>query len=209
MSLGYTIAYRIGFTPWERAGRAGAKELSSLFEREETGRGVPFGRALDLGCGTGAHAIELAGRGWQATGIDLVPRAVRMARQRAAAAGAGNEVRFIRGDVTALEASDAGNGFSFLLDVGCFHGLSDAQRTAMARGVSAVAAEDATLLLLAFQPGRRGPLPRGASRADIMAAFTGWAITADEPADTSGMPGPLKNAAPRWYRLSRQGSARS
>ena len=73
MSLGYTIAYRIGFTPWERAGRAGAKELSSLFEREETGRGVPFGRALDLGCGTGAHTIELAGRGWQATGIDMVP----------------------------------------------------------------------------------------------------------------------------------------
>ena len=132
-----------------------------------------------------------------------------MARQRAAAAGAGSGVRFIRGDVTALEASDAGNGFSFLLDVGCFHGLSDAQRTAMARGVSAVAAEDATLLLLAFQPGRRGPLPRGASRADITAAFTGWTIAADQAADTSGMPGPLKNAAPRWYRLSRPGGARS
>ena len=127
MSLGYTIAYRIGFTPWERAGRAGAKELSSLFEREETDRGVPFGRALDLGCGTGAHTIELAGRRWQATGIDMVPRAVQMARQRAAAAGAGNGVRFIRGDVTALEASEAGTGFSFLLDVGCFHGLSDSR----------------------------------------------------------------------------------
>ena len=127
-----------------------------------------------------------------------------------AAAGAGNGVRFIRGDVTALEASDAGNGFSFLLDVGCFHGLSDAQRTAMARGLSAVAAEDATLLLLAFQPSRRGPLPRGASRAP-----TSWPRSpagpspADEPADASGMPGPLKNAAPRWYRLSHRGSARS
>ena len=139
----------------------------------------------------------------------MVPRAVQMARQRAAAAGAGNGVRFIRGDVTALEASEAGTGFSFLLDVGCFHGLSDSQRTAMARGVSAVASKDATLLLLAFQPGRRGPLPRGASRADIMTAFTGWAVVADEAAETSGMPGPLKNAAPRWYRLSRAGGAPS
>ena len=165
MSLGYTIAYRIGFTPWERAGRAGAKELSSLFEREETDRGVPFGRALDLGCGTGAHTIELAARGWQATGINLVPRAVQMARQRAAAAGAGNGVRFIRGDVTALEASEAGTGFSFLLDVGCFHGLSDSQRTTMAPGVSAVASKDATLLLLAFQPAGAGRCPgRAAGR---------------------------------------------
>ena len=106
--------------------------------------------------------------------------------------------------MTALEASDAGNGFSFLLDVGCFHGLSDAQRAAMARGVSAVASKDATLLLLAFRPGG-GPC-RGASRADIMAAFTGWAIVADQAADTSGMPGPLKNEAPRWYRLSRAGA---
>jgi SAM-dependent methyltransferase len=209
MSLGYTIAYRIGFTPWERAGRGGAKQLASLFEREEADRGVPFGRALDLGCGTGAHTIELAARGWQATGVDLVPRALRTARQRAAAAGAGNGARFVRGDVTALEASDAGNGFSFLLDIGCFHGLSDTQRTAMARSVSAVASKDATLLLLAFLPGRRGPLPRGVSRADITAAFTGWTIIADEAADTSGMPGPLKNAAPRWYRLSLAGGARS
>ena len=75
--------------------------------------------------------------------------------------------------------------------------------------MSAVASKDATLLLLAFQPRRRGPLPRGASRADIMTAFTGWAVVADEAADTSGMPGPLKNAAPRWYRLSRAGGAPS
>ena len=42
-----------------------------------------------------------------------------------------------------------------------------------------------------------------------MTAFTGWAVVADEAADTSGMPGPLKNAAPRWYRLSRAGGAPS
>ena len=40
-------------------------------------------------------------------------------------------------------------------------------------------------------------------------AGRGGAIIADEAADTSGMPGPLKNAAPRWYRLSLAGGAPS
>ncbi len=39
--------------------------------------------------------------------------------------------------------------------------LTDAQRAAMAAGVTAAAAPKATMLLFAFQPGRRGPLPRG------------------------------------------------
>jgi len=60
------------------------------------------------------------------------------------------------------------------------------------------AVADATLLMLAFQPGRRGPLPRGADRGDIETAFPGWTVLDEEPADVSGMPGPLKSAAPRW-----------
>jgi hypothetical protein len=71
----------------------------------------------------------------------------------------------------------------------------------MARRVTAAAALGASMLLLAFTPGRRGRLPSGASRENIQAAFDHWAIVAEEPADASGMPRALQASAPRWYRL--------
>ncbi|HEY3611941.1 MAG TPA: class I SAM-dependent methyltransferase [Pseudonocardiaceae bacterium] len=47
---------------------------------------LPPGRALDLGCGSGRHAIYLARNGWEVTGVDLVRDAVESARQKAEAA---------------------------------------------------------------------------------------------------------------------------
>ena len=43
--------------------------------------------ALDVGCGTGFLAIELAKRGHRATGIDFAPAMVNLARGKAAASG--------------------------------------------------------------------------------------------------------------------------
>jgi len=83
------------------------------------------------------------------------------------------------------------------------HSPTGSVSAAMAAGVTAAAAPKATMLLFAFQPGRRGPLPRGASRTDIEQAFTSWTVIDEAHADTSGMPGPLKKAAPLWYRLRR------
>ena len=42
----------------------------------------PKGRVLDLGCGTGAHAIRLARRGCQVVAADLSLNGVRAARER-------------------------------------------------------------------------------------------------------------------------------
>lgn len=42
---------------------------------------------LDIGCGTGRHAIELARRGFEVTGIDLSAAQLRRAREQARAAG--------------------------------------------------------------------------------------------------------------------------
>jgi SAM-dependent methyltransferase len=44
-------------------------------------------RILDIGCGTGRHAIELARRGYQVTGIDLSAKQLERARAKALAAG--------------------------------------------------------------------------------------------------------------------------
>jgi ubiquinone/menaquinone biosynthesis C-methylase UbiE len=63
MSGFYTLAYAIGLRPWERAGRQAAAEFSGALDRETGQRPAPPGRAADVGCGTGAHTIELANRG--------------------------------------------------------------------------------------------------------------------------------------------------
>jgi len=49
--------------------------------------GIASGKLLDLGCGTGVHAIEFARRGWDVTGIDLSHEMIASAKARAAQAG--------------------------------------------------------------------------------------------------------------------------
>lgn len=56
---------------------------------------------LDIGCGTGRHAIELAKRGYQVTGVDLSEAQLARAREKAAAAGV--TVDFRQGDARQLE----------------------------------------------------------------------------------------------------------
>ena len=96
MSLAYRILYAVGFTPWEQMAHPQiAGQIADLFAREEQGRDPPYGRALDLGCGSGIWAVALAQRGWQVTGVDFVPKALRRARERAEQAEV--EVEFLAG----------------------------------------------------------------------------------------------------------------
>ena len=96
MSLAYRILYAVGFTPWEQMAHPQiVGQYADLFAREEEGREPPYGRALDLGCGSGIWAVALAQRGWQVTGVDFVPKALRRARERAEQADV--EVEFLEG----------------------------------------------------------------------------------------------------------------
>ncbi len=54
----YNLAYRFFRMPWEIGPRA------ELVELVDAGRLRP-GRAIDLGCGTGANAVFLAQRGFE------------------------------------------------------------------------------------------------------------------------------------------------
>src|SRR5262245_26859187 len=182
MSLFYKITHWSGFKPWEKmAVLPIADQISSLFDREEREYQPPYGLALDLGCGSGIWSVKLAARGWDVTGIDIVPSALHLAHKRAMNAGV--KISFIHGDVTTLRDYGVGQGFRFVLDFGAIHGLTPAQREAVGREVSAVAAAKATLLILAWSPGRRGPLPHGLSRQDIQTAFPAWMITDEETAN--------------------------
>lgn len=194
----YKLLYRLGITPWD-TGRIPA-ELAELVEGQDARRP---GRALDLGCGTGTTTVYLARHGWQATGVDFVERALQAARCKSAAAALTPE--WVRGDVTRLPELNLGGSFDLVLDFGCYHGLSDEQRAAYAVGVTSSAAAGADLLLLAFAPGRRGPLPRGASREEIEGRFgAGWELLAARRSETR-LPGPLRRAEPTTYRLRRRG----
>ena len=200
----YRIAHRVGFHPWEEAAEHApfAERIAALLDREQDRRQPPYGRALDLGCGSGIWGVELARRGWDVTGVDVSSAALRRAHQRLDRTGVA--MRLVQADVTALRDADPGSGFRLVLDTGTFHGLTRSQRARMAGELSALAAPDATVLLLAWAPGRRGPLPRGASRADVEDAFQGWRITAVEQAD----PEPPRliaalKADEHWYLLRR------
>lgn len=57
-------------------------------------------RVLDLGCGTGGHAIELAARGYDVVGIDRSPSMLELATTKAAARGV--DPLFLSADVRSL-----------------------------------------------------------------------------------------------------------
>ncbi len=207
--MNYRLAYALGFHPWEDLVQHPpyAGKLLELVARDEDGRDAPYGKALDIGTGSAVWAVRLAQRGWTVTGVDIVEKALHRARERTAEGGV--EVQLVRADVTALSEAGVGSGFRLLLDTGTFHGLDDAQRVAMGREVDASAESGATVILDCFAPRRRGPLPRGASRADVERAFPGWVITDVVAADTEPDPiARLFKFDERFYRLRRRTPAR-
>lgn len=202
MSLVYRVLYTVGFTPWEEMpGLPIAGQVHGMFDRVEADQGLPLGDVLDLGCGTGNWAVELARRGWRVTGVDQVPKALKRAQARAVKAGV--NLRLVHGDITALDRLGLGRGFRLIMDFGTVHGLSHRAQQAVALQVNRVAAREANLLMLAFTPKARGPLPHGMSRQDIEEVYRGWEVVEDAPQDLRGVPGVISRAEPRWYRLHR------
>jgi SAM-dependent methyltransferase len=196
MPLMYRLMYRVGFTPWD-TGEVPA-ELTALVE----GSGAPApGRALDIGCGTGAQAVYLARHGWQVSAIDAVSRPLERARARAEAAGV--RVEWIEANVAHLADRGLAPGFGLVFDRGCFHGLSDHERAAYATAVTALVEPGATLLLMAFAPNRIVAAPAGVEQSELEARFADWELVCAS-ADTGGESrGPLRNVPRTWYRFTR------
>ncbi len=73
----------------------------AIVERLGIGAGE---RVLDVATGTGNGALVAAGRGARVSGLDLTPKLLGIAAERAAAAGA--EIDFVEGDAEALPYDD-------------------------------------------------------------------------------------------------------
>jgi SAM-dependent methyltransferase len=87
----YASAYDVMYADKNNAAECDA--ISSLIERFGDGR---TSRILDLGCGTGRHAVEFAARGFDVTGVDFSEAMLNRARIRPHA-GSG-ALDFIQGD---------------------------------------------------------------------------------------------------------------
>ena len=132
--------YREGDLPWDQA--LPPPEVVAL------AADLAPGRALDLGCGAGRACIYLAGRGWDCDGVDFVPEAIALARQRAGLAGVAERARFHLTAVTHLDAL-LQPPYDLALDVGCLHSLRGPDRRAYAAGLARLVRPDGRYLLFA------------------------------------------------------------
>lgn len=186
---GYSFMYRIGFRPWEFDRTP--VELVAVAER------IGPARALELGCGTGRQAVELANRGWDVTAVDYVPRAIDRARARAEEASA--SVRFLVGDVTRLGDLGLDASFDLVYDNKCFHGLPAIARPAYVAAVARACSPGGTFVLFALGPSsarRMLGLPSGIDQAEVRRLF-GEAF--ELMRYTAGGGGPF---APAYYEMA-------
>lgn len=164
----YDLVYRAG-APWEIGPRA------ELVDLVTTGR-IPPGRAIDLGCGTGANAMFLAEHGFDVTGVDFSP--VALAAARRAAARQGVRVRFVQADITAAALPGVEGPFDLLVDYGTLDDLRGAARRRMAATMHRLAGPASTVVLWCFydeiawwrRPGARFPGLKPAEVHDLFGA---------------------------------------
>jgi len=119
---------------------------------------LPPGRAIDLGCGTGANVVYLAQHGFESTAVDFSEVALRTARKRAIAVGMEARIRFVEGDLTASAIPGVDGPFDLLVDCGTLDDLDPQGRRAMADLVAKLARPGALFLLWCFWA-RRSELP--------------------------------------------------
>ena len=140
--------------------------------------GALRGRVLDIGCGTGEHALLAASLGLEATGIDAAPTAIERATRKAEERSL--PARFRVWD--ALELPALGEQFDTVLDCGLFHIFDDDDRSRFVDSLAATVRSPGRYFMLCFsdrEPGDWGP--RRVSQAEIRSSFAdGWRVESIE-----------------------------
>jgi SAM-dependent methyltransferase len=122
--------YASGHTPWDT--QITPPEVQDFWR---SGRLLPTGMALDIGCGPGTNVRFLAQQGLTAIGFDIAVQPLLTGQQRIAARAPelASRAIFVQADVTRLPVTKA--GATYILDVGCFHGVRPEERPAYVAGI--------------------------------------------------------------------------
>jgi SAM-dependent methyltransferase len=102
---------------------------------------------IDLGCGAGNYAIYLAGLGFDVTGVDSSPTAIRIATERAKQQGA--RCRFIVADLLG-DLHEVTGSFDFAYDWEFLHHIFPEDRETYLRNVHRITRPGATYFSVCF-----------------------------------------------------------
>jgi cyclopropane fatty-acyl-phospholipid synthase-like methyltransferase len=141
-------------------------------------RQVLGGKVLDIRCGSGELALELASRGLDVTGVDTDESAITRARTSACARRL--NIQYHAADLSWRVAPLVGP-FHVVLDTGLFHLLSERRRISLRSTLESFLVEGGRLYLLAAAiPGSPGPC-RPMKWPELNSLFSrGWDVEAIE-----------------------------
>lgn len=132
------------------------------------GRDGLSGRVLDVGCGTGIHALWAAAEEHTAVGIDFSKKGIEQARKKAEQRGLDATFRV----ANALDFPDDIGTFDTVLDSGLFHAFQNEQREDYARELANIVSVGGRVFLVGFAEGAPedgGPNPL--TPDDVSSAF--------------------------------------
>jgi SAM-dependent methyltransferase len=169
----------------------------------------PVGPVLDVGCGSGDLAIDLARRGLEAVGVDVVEAAIAQARAKAAAlpAEVAGRLEFRVGD--ALRPTLLDRWFGAVVDSGFYHLFDQPTRDRFADEVAAALIPGGRLYLLEFAtefPMANTPLK--VTEDELRARFSeekGWRTLALRAATFESRVAPVPAVAACFERVSAGG----
>lgn len=161
---------------------------------------VSPGRALDIGSGTGTNTLWLAAQGFEATGVDISPRAIELAHAKAG----GSSGRYAFHVLDILSDPVPGDAFDFVFDRGCFHVFDAAEdRARFAERVAAVLRPGGVWLSVSGstegEPRDFGP-PRRSARDIVLAVEPELEILQLRDTEFRDLPTPTR----AWACLSRR-----
>jgi SAM-dependent methyltransferase len=136
----YELIYRYFRAPWDVGPR---KELVELVENQR----IKPCRAIDLGSGTASNCIYLTERGFDVTGVDYSPAAIKKGKARAEQAGV--DVKFYVDDLTDLK--HVSGTFDLLIDYGTLDDLIPRDRDLYMENILPLTHEGSMFLLYCFE----------------------------------------------------------